>query len=162
MSLSRAIALVACLGIGGCGFHLRGAAEGPAGIGAVQIQAAPGLREGLVSGLQEAGVPVVSAADTAEVSLQASAERMERRVVAVDPRSGKAREYELVYTLQVRAWRPDGQVLLPEQEVRVIREYVFDPDAVLGMSREEAVMRREMQHDAVQQVLRRLAAAARG
>jgi len=49
--------------------------------------------------------------------------------------------------------------VLGSQSVSLLRDYVFDPDAVIGKSREEGVLREEMRRDAAQQILRRIRAA---
>jgi LPS-assembly lipoprotein len=49
-------------------------------------------------------------------------------------------------------------VLIPNSELLLQRDISFNESAVLGKEAEEALLYREMQSDAVQQILRRLAA----
>jgi LPS-assembly lipoprotein len=50
----------------------------------------------------------------------------------------------------------DGKALAESQTIRVQRDHAFDRLNVLAKEREEQELRREMQRDAVQQILRRL------
>lgn len=154
-----AVALVA--GLSGCGFHLRGAASLPEAIQVVAVRA-PSLavREEIAVFLEDGGVRVVDAgADVnADAVLSVFQEAYERRVLSVDPNTGKAREFELAYIFDFSFIDREGKALVKPQSVRLVRDFVFDEDAVIGKSREEGVLREEMRRDAVQQLIRRLQA----
>jgi outer membrane lipopolysaccharide assembly protein LptE/RlpB len=46
--------------------------------------------------------------------------------------------------------------------VSLVRDFTYDPEAIIGTSREEAVLYVEMRRDAAQQILYRLRAATAG
>ena len=50
-------------------------------------------------------------------------------------------------------------MLVNRQTVSLVRDYVFDTDQVIGKSREQNVLRKEMRRDAAQRILTRLSAA---
>ncbi len=162
-TMRRTWLLVLILALAGCGFHLRGEVKLPANISTVRIEAPNRLLQDELSiYLKAGGAHVTTRAEPADATLALSGEDFQRRVLSVDPNTGKAREYELAYTVSVSMTRADGSVLLAPQQVRLVRDYVYDQDAVLGKSREEDVLRDEMRRDAVQQVLRRMAATQGG
>jgi LPS-assembly lipoprotein len=151
------LAAILLLAVGACGFQLRGDVELPPGVSVVQVQAPnQTLTDEITVFLEAAGARAISGPEGADASLLLSGESFERRVLAVDPNTGKAREYELSYRVSYRMSRADGGVLLAPDTVNLLRDYVFDADAVIGASREEVVLRQEMRRDAVRQILRKL------
>lgn len=147
----------------GCGFHLRGTAEVPASMRHVLVQGVdpygPFGAE-LVAQLRANGVQVVGAPQQASAILRITNQRNVRRVLSVSPQSGKLRELELYYSLDMTVVDRAGKVLVPLQQVSQTRDFTFDELAVLGKTSEEAVLREEMQQDMAQQILRRLQASA--
>ena len=51
-----------------------------------------------------------------------------------------------------------GKALVKPHNVRIVRDYLFDSDIVIGKSREEHLLREEMRRDGILQMLRRLRA----
>lgn len=152
--------LAALVLLSGCGFHLRGGAVLPENVSRVYLSGGNQvLRDELTVFLEDAGAQVVSNREQADAVIAVNDEGYDRRVLSVDPRTGKSREFELAYSMSYSVSRSDGSPLLAPQRVQLTRDYVFDPDAVIGKSREEDVLRREMRRDAVQQMLRQMNAA---
>lgn len=153
--------LTAAALLGGCGFHLRGNQVLSAGADNLYVSGNSLLRREIEVFLEGSDTKVLSSADGADVLLSVSGERYERRVLSVDPDSGKAREFQLAYSVNLNARSPDGEVLLPPQSVSLLRDFVFDEDQLLGKSREEVVLKIEMRQDAAQQILYRLRSVAK-
>ena len=151
--LVLALAIVAA---GGCGYQLRGAVSLPPGLDAIRIAAPTDLRNALVQLLDSGGVRVQPAGGSAGVLLRIGDERFDRRVLSVDPVTGKESEFELVYQVVFGVTGAEGEELVPKQTVSLIRDYVFDADAVLGKSREQSVLHAEMRRDAAAQIVRRI------
>ena len=147
-----------------CGFHLRGAGEyrlAPA-LATLRVtvqgstQQYDPLRVAMTNALRsQAGVDVVDAAEAPVLVL--FAETYDRQLLSVDS-TGRAEEYLLRYSVSFRVTDKEGKILSEPQTVRVQRYLAFDRLNVLANEREESELRRDMQHDAVQQILRRLAA----
>lgn len=154
-----ALLLVAGL-LAGCGFQLRGADVLPPGQG-LYVEAPGDLRAEVEVFLDGSDTRLVGRREEAAVVLSMSNPRYDRRVLSVDPSTGKEREFELSYTLDVSASTREGTALLAPQPMTLLRDYVFDRDALIGASREEGVLRTEMMRDAVQRVLFQLRTAAR-
>jgi len=154
-----AASLLVATHITGCGFELRGRASLPDDIRSVQVNAPAALRDELEIFLEGGGAELVESGTTADVTINVGNETYDRRVLTVDPNTGKEREFELAYSVAFDVKRADGTAVLGSQSVSLLRDYVFDPDAVIGKSREEGVLREEMRRDAAQQILRRIRAA---
>ena len=82
-------------------------------------------------------------------------ERSDSQLLSVDS-TGRASEYLLRYEVSFQLVGRDRKPLAESQTVRVQRTYTFDRLNVLSTEREQADLQREMQRDAVQQILRRL------
>lgn len=146
----------------GCGFQLRGSDILPPDLSDLYVQAPGELKEEIETFLEGSSTRLLDRRDGANIVLTVANPRYDRRVLSVDPNTGKEREFELSYTLDFNAMRTDGNAVLPPQTMTLLRNYIFDRDAVLGASREEGVLRIEMRRDAVVQILSRLQAATRG
>jgi len=148
--------------ISGCGFHLRGIAPLPEGVNAVHVRAPSTVLADEVSIFLEAGgARATESSEEADAVLNVSSEQFARRVLSVDPQTGKEREFELAYTVSFDLVGSDGKALLAGESLRLLRDFVFDADAVLGKSREEGVLRDEMRRDAAQQIVRRIASISK-
>jgi LPS-assembly lipoprotein len=83
-------------------------------------------------------------------------ERLGSRVLSVTS-AGRADEYLLKYEVSFRLMDADNKPLSEPQTVKLQRDHQFDRLNVLAKEREEQELRGEMQRDAAQQILRRLA-----
>jgi LPS-assembly lipoprotein len=150
--------------LSGCGFHLRDAVELPAAYQRMAIEGVSPYSElglNLKRRLQGNGIEVVEPT-AANVILKLSQVNYQRRLLSVSAVSGKTAEYELHYSVTMSVRDRQGNVLLPEQPLRQLRDYVYDQDNVLGTGNQEAQLRKDMEHDLVGQILRRLQARVRG
>jgi LPS-assembly lipoprotein len=75
--------------------------------------------------------------------------------------TGLVREFQLVHTFSYRIVDASGKELKPPAQIILLREMNFDDAQIFAKEAEEATIRREMQHDLVQQLLRQLSSVAR-
>ena len=155
----RCLVLMIAVASGGCGYQLRGAAAPPSGLEAVRVSGPGDIRNEVTQLLESGGVGVEPADAGAGPVLHLSGERFSRRVLSVDPNTGKAREFEVAYRVAFRLVGGDAVEMVPKQSVTLLRDYVFDADAVLGKSREQRVLQDEMRRDAAARIVRRIASA---
>jgi LPS-assembly lipoprotein len=158
------LTLPALLVLPGCGFALRGApsfAFESLRLGGSDTT--PVARE-LQQALRDGGVRVFSAAlpaspegETGEVVLTVITDRRERSVVG-QTAAGQVRELQLRTRFRFRLATARGAPLLDETELLLERDISYTETAALAKEAEEALQYRDMQHDIVQQVMRRLAA----
>jgi LPS-assembly lipoprotein len=72
---------------------------------------------------------------------------------------GTVAEYELRYRVAFRVHDNQGQNWIAQTEITLKRDVSYSDTAVLAKESEEALLYKDMQSDAVQQVMRRLSAA---
>ena len=150
--------------LSGCGFHLRGNVDLPANYQQMAIEGVSkysALGLGLKRSLQGNGVTIVDAT-AAQVILKISKVSYQRRLLSVSATSGKTAEYELHYRLNMSVVNRQGNVLVSEQPLQQLRDYVHDQNNVLGTDNQEAQLRKDMERDLIGMILRRLQARARG
>ena len=145
--------------ISGCGFHLRGQAALP--FDTMYVQAAPAspfatrLKRTLSAGSQ---TRIVDNPKEAQVTLQVLNELREKQILSLSG-GGRVREYELRYRVSYRLTDAKSTEYIPASEIVLRRDITFNDDAVLSKESEETLLYRDMQDDAVQQLVRRLQAA---
>ena len=158
-SIARNLILALALAIaGGCGYQLRGTASLPPELGAVHVTGPRDISAVVVRMLDGAGVRIEPAGDSAGTVLHLGDERLDRRVLSVNPDTGKESEFELAYHVTFRVTGAEGEELVPKQTVSLLRDYVFDARAVLGKSREQEVLHAEMRRDAAARIVGRVGA----
>ena len=155
-SVAIGVAIILCGN--GCGFHLRGSSPVALRFSGVFVESAsaPQVAAQLRRQLQYNGVALKRKPALAEAVVTLRGERFEQRVLSVDPRTGKVREYEIAYRVDLMVADAKGHSLLAAQSVDLVRDYTFDETAVLAKSDEEQLLRQEMIQDAAATVLRRL------
>jgi len=145
-----------------CGFHLRGA-------GMFELSPALAKMRVMVEGSQLQNEPLLVAMKSAlrfQTNIQVEdsgdapllllyGERSENQLLSVIS-TGKAEAYLLKYEVSFRLIDKENKPLSEPQTVRVRRDHAYDRLNILSSEREEQELRREMQRDAVQQILRRL------
>lgn len=153
--MKKFLLLALLLTLGACGFHLRGPALLPFETIYVQgggNQLGPDLQRYLRSG---SNVKVVQVPDEAQAVLQILGEGREKRILSLTG-GGRVGEFELFYRLSFRLHDGKGTELMPTQQLELKRVLSFSDVQVLAKEQEEALLYRDMQSDAVQQVVRRL------
>jgi LPS-assembly lipoprotein len=150
------------LSLASCGFHLRGTGkvETPAALSVLQVRVEGNLLENhpLLAAMKNAlrtqtDIQVQESGDAPRLLLYG--EQSDSRVLSVTS-AGKVDEYLLKYAVSFRLVDVDNKLLSEPQTVKVQRDHQFDRLNVLAKEREEQELRRDMQRDAAQQILRRL------
>ena len=146
-----------CATLAACGFHLRGQATLPfdsiyiSGSQAFANQISRALRAG-------SQARVTTNPKDAQVSLQILSEARERVILSLSA-SGRVREITLRYRVSYRLTDAKGVEYIPASQIVLRRDITYSDTDVLGKEQEEALLYRDMQSDAVQQMVRRLEAA---
>ena len=163
MSLSKRRFLTAfvCAPLTGCGFRLRGSAELPFEV--LYIDAAPTslfatqLRRYIGSGTR---TRVTNNPAEADAILQVTSEIREKEILALSA-GGRVREFQLRYRVGYAVFDKEKRLLSPPRDILMRRDFSFNDQDQLSKESEEALLYRDMQNDAVQQIVRRLQAVAR-
>lgn len=156
----RAVAIIAlAAALGACGFHLRGDADYPFATIFVNAPPSPPLATELARTIAAASkTRVLDTAVGADVILDVPIVIDDKDVLSLSS-GGSVREYQLVKRVQFRLHDKEGNDWMPAGEVVIRRSYTFNETQVLARDLQEARLLREMQTDAVQQIIRRLQAS---
>jgi LPS-assembly lipoprotein len=153
------VALVLSGGLAACGFHLRGEANYPFETLYLNSPATAPITTDLKRSLEGAGTArLVSAADKAQVTLDVSAVEDDKHILSLT-QGGKVFEFLLTKRVLFRVHDSDGNDWLPTSEVVIRRTYTYSDTEALAKVYEEQRLWKDMQTDAVQQIVRRLQAA---
>ena len=157
-TLLAALAEGAAFALSGCGFHLRGAADLP--FDSLYIEAPPTslfatqLKRVIAASSK---TDVVEDAKAASAKLQVLMEQREKEILSLSA-AGRVREFQLRYRVRYRVLDKAQHELVPASEILLRRDFSFNDQEALSKESEEALLYRDMQTDAVQQLLRRLQA----
>jgi LPS-assembly lipoprotein len=162
MKLSRMLVMVSgMMLLASCGFHLRGEADYPFSTIFVNAPSSPPFSMELSRALNAAGkAKVITSATDAEVALEVPSVIDDKEVLSLSS-GGSVREYQLVKRVAFRLHDKNGIDWMPAGEIVVRRSYTFNETQVLARDLQEQRLLRDMQTDAVQQLVRRLQAAKR-
>ncbi len=147
--------------LAGCGFQLRGTATLPFETLYMPPSSSPGialdLRRNITSGTRTA---VIDDPKKAEAVLEVSLEQREKVILSLSG-TGRVREFQLRYRVGFRVHDGKGGEFVPASTIVLTRDVTFNDSDVLAKESEEQLLYRDMQSDMVQQIMRRLSAAAR-
>ena len=154
-----AAALALTTFVAGCGFHLRGEASYTFQSVYVNAPGAPTLAAELRRALAATGsARIADDPKSAQVILDIPAVADDKEVLTLSA-GGSVREYLLIKRVSFRLHDADGSEWLPPGEIALRRTYSFSESEVLARDTQEQRLLRDMQTDAVQQLVRRLQAA---
>jgi len=158
-SKAHVVALAAATAVAACGFHLRG--DVSYAFPTIQIRSpAP---QPIVTELRRnlegsASTKVVDDAKDATVTLEIANVVDDKSVLSLSS-GGRVSEYALTKRVSFNLRDKEGRDWIPAGEIVIRRSFTFNESEVLAREHEETRMLREMQTDAVQQIMRRLQAA---
>jgi LPS-assembly lipoprotein len=145
--------------VAGCGFHLRGDVTYTFPTLYVTSPATQPLVTELKRTLDSAAATrLVDSAKDATVTLEIVNVVDDKQVLSLSS-GGRVNEYQLTKRVSFNVHDSEGRDWLPAGEITVRRAYTFNESEVLAREAEETRMLREMQTDAVQQIVRRLQTA---
>jgi LPS-assembly lipoprotein len=151
---AAAFALVAA----SCGFHLRGDVTYPFTSLYINSPANQPFAADLKRALSGGRTELVEAATAAEAILDIPAVVDDKQVLSLSA-GGRAREYALTKRVTFALHDAQGRDWLSSGEIVIRRAFTFNESEVLAREAEEAKLLKEMQVDAVQQIMRRLQSA---
>jgi LPS-assembly lipoprotein len=135
---------------------LRGAVELPFPSLYVNVSNASQFGHELKRALRASDVRLTDNPKEAAATLSILSELRERHILSLGGQ-GRVREYQLRYRLAYQVTNAKG-VITPPTEILLNRDISFNDSDVLAKESEEGLLYRDMQSDAVQQLLRRLQA----
>lgn len=154
--LSAVVAAALGASLASCGFHLRG--EATYTFTSLYLNSNPSqpitvdLRRAIEG---SGGTKLVAVPDDAQVILDVQPPEDVKQIQSLSS-GGKVAEYLLTKRVVFRVHDKEGNEWLQTSEVTVRRSYTYSDSEALAKETEEARLWREMQSDAVQQIVRRL------
>ena len=146
-----------------CGFQPRGSFIRATELGSVFVDAERNLSLGeeVKEALVDSAFSLAANRDEAQILLRLTDESESERVVSITS-NGRVSELELIHAVNMLiASSEDGETppsYQPDQvfnRVEVTREYTYDETGVLGKDNEARILREEMKHDLVRQIILR-------
>ena len=159
---SSFILLVVSLLLTACGFQLRGAANLP--YETLHVSAprtstfANELRRSVAASSQ---TRIVATPKEAQATLYVMDELREKLILSLSG-GGRVREYQLRYRMSYRLVDKDNKELRPRTQIALHRDLLYNDLDTLSKEPEEALLYRDMQTDAVSQLLRQLQTVQQG
>ena len=153
------IVIMLAMVLSSCGFQLRGAASLP--FETLHIQATSGsqfanqLRRVITNGSQ---TKIVDSPKEAQATVQLLGEAREKSILSLSG-GGRVREYQLSYRVSYRVVGRDNRETIARTEIALRRDLSYNDNDTLSKESEEALLYRDMQSDAVGQLMRQLQAA---
>jgi LPS-assembly lipoprotein len=145
--------------LAGCGFHLRGEAHYEFDSLYLNSPAAQPLTADLKRSLEGIGTAqLVTTPEKAQVILDIASVENNKQILSLSS-GGKVSEFLLSKRVLFRVHDAAGNDWLPTSELVVRRTYSYSDSAALPKEAQEQRLWREMQDDAVQQIVRRLQSA---
>jgi LPS-assembly lipoprotein len=157
----RLAALLVAVALAGCGFHLRGEVTYAFSSLYVSAPTAPQFGLELQRMIESGGATrVVDTPKQAQALLDVTNVTDDKGVLSLSS-GGRVREYLLTKRVTFTVHDASGRDWLPPSSITIRRSYPFNESEVLAREAQEQRLLKEMQTDAVQQIVRRLQAAKR-
>lgn len=153
MVIRWVLVLLLTLNLAACGFELRGSSALP--FESLYIEGGQDIAVDLERAVRPTATKVTERAQDAQATLQILGEEREKRILSLN-RAGRVSEFRLLYRVSFKVTDQKGRALLPTQQIELRRDITFNDSETLAKESEEALLYRDMQTDAVQQIIRRV------
>jgi outer membrane lipopolysaccharide assembly protein LptE/RlpB len=108
--------------------------------------------------LRYAGIEIARKREAADVIVELRNEEFDRRVLSVDPATGKVREIELGLEVQLEVRAANGSLLIAPERFSFYDDFVFDEGSVLGTQEVESTTRVQLERKAARSLALRMEA----
>jgi len=153
--IKKILIFAAVVWLTGCGYHLRGAVDLPAGLKNVYLEGGSAqLREQFKKTLKSSSGKLVSSPAEGALMVKILDEDSQRRSLSLSSR-GKINELELSLRLDYDLFATGSEPLLERQPIELRRSYYNDQQDIIAKDSEEAVIRAEMYQQAVLAIISR-------
>jgi LPS-assembly lipoprotein len=146
-----------------CGFQLRGEANLPSDLQRVHVQIADPfspLKRDLEAALKRAGARIEAESGDGIAEIILSTVSLAPVVRSVGA-TAFVNEFSMIYHVELQIADTNGNALTTTQVIEHSREFTFDRTQAIGTSVEQDEIKKEMERDMVQAVMRKVEAAAR-
>jgi LPS-assembly lipoprotein len=151
----RILVMLCVLTLAACGFHLRGMQDMPFKTLYIQKKKDSPLAKDLQRSLANSGVQVIQTPENAEMLLDLMEEKTDKKILSLGG-SGKVKEYEIVYHVELRMRDASTETWGAPQAIEIRRDYSYDDTQLLAKDYEESRLYSDMRADATREIMRRL------
>jgi LPS-assembly lipoprotein len=145
-----------CAALNGCGFALKGSTSPlPFKTAQFQAQANSTLATEVIARLTGKGVQMITQA-TSDAPRIALLDEVRDKSVASTTTTGRVREYKLRQQVTLQVFDAAGQLWLEPVTLVQYRDFAYNDSQVLAKDIEEQALYKDMQHELVQALMRRL------
>ena len=151
-------ALLVALLLSACGFQLREQIVLPGALQRLSLEFADPLtplRRDLAAALERAGAQIVAPGTAGAGVLRVPVDVTVTEPLTVSD-AARVQEYIVRHRVELEVLDAAGKVLLPRATIELTRDYSFDETQALGAAAEDELLRKELQREMVQQILRRI------
>lgn len=156
-TLVRSLAIPAVLALAACGFHLRGEVKLAPEMQKLIVTSTDSgpLRHNLEEALKRAGATIAPAPGEGVGEIRLTAVGIQTLVGSV---GGNARvnEFNMVYHIDLEIVDSAGKTLVEKQPLEQTRSFTFDQTQAAGTGAQQDLIRREMERDMAQAVMRKI------
>ncbi|MFT3792558.1 MAG: LPS assembly lipoprotein LptE [Rudaea sp.] len=157
-TIVRFLTVFAALSLAACGFHLRGEVKLTPSLQRVIVTSsdpAGPLRRSVEDAMKRAGATIAPAAGEGVAEIRLTGVGIQTLVGSV---GGNARvnEFNMVYHVELEVVDGSGKTALQKQPIEQMRSFTFDQTQAIGTGAEQDVIRREMERDMAQAVMRKI------
>ena len=149
------------IGLGACGFRLRGTELQALQNIDVHIQSSQAniISAAVTRQLRDIGLK--QSATTAKYTVRLSNESFIGSVVSISATTGKVEEYELEFKVILTIKNPDGSLVVDSEPLVASRDYIFGQTDALSKFEEESALRQDIARQVAATIVRRLLAVIR-
>jgi len=106
--------------------------------------------------LVNAGLAYTLRREQADAVVELSRESIDRRVLSVDPGTGKVREVELGLEVQLEVRAANGRLIIAPERFSWFQDFVYDEGSVLGTQERESTSRGQIEREVARSLALRL------
>jgi LPS-assembly lipoprotein len=157
-ALLRCLMIVAVLSLAACGFHLRGEAKLAPNLQRVYVLSSDPigpLKRNVEQALTRSGAKVEDKPGTGVAEIRMTAVGVAPVVRSVGA-NARVNEFVMVYHVDLEISDSAGKTVLEKQPLEQSRSFTFDQTQAIGTGSEQDLIRREMERDMAQAVLRKI------
>ncbi|MGX2041018.1 LPS-assembly lipoprotein LptE [Methylocaldum sp. MU1018] len=157
--IKAAILAIAAAMLSACGFHLRGALPSTMAAKTLYLDGMSGSElfyQEFSQILSHSGGSLAAAPSQAGAIIHIVRAKQESRSIGLS-KQGRTNLYDLIYRVVYEVTTPQGEILMPRQEIEMKREYFNDQSSPLSQTQEEYQIMEEMKKEAAQLIFRRIA-----
>ena len=146
-----------------CGFHLRGEAVLPPSMHRVLVDSSDGfspLKTNVEAALLRSGAKIEKAPGDGIAEVKLGAISLAPIVRSVNS-NARVNEFTMLYHVELEIVDGAGKTLLQKQVIEQQRIFTFDQTQAIGTGAEQDIIKKEMERDMTQAILRRIDAVAK-